>query len=43
MNNSLQELQKLSKQGSKVNVEAAKNQLFEAALAVKRASKAAKN
>ena len=43
LNKSLQELQKLSKQGSKVNVETAKNQLFEAALAVKRASKAAKN
>lgn len=43
LNNSLQELQKLSKQGAKVNVETAKNQLFEAALAVKRASKAAKD
>eukprot|EP00435_Cladocopium_sp_Y103_P026028 s4938_g6.t1 len=43
LNDCLKELQKLSKQGSKVNVEAAKNQLFEAALAVKRASKAAQS
>ena len=43
LNKCLQDLQKLSKQGSKVNVETAKNQLFEAALAVKRASKAAKD
>ena len=39
---SLDSLQKLVKQGSKVNMEAAKEELLEAALAVKRASKALK-
>ena len=34
------ELQKLSKQGQKVKLEVAKDTLFEAALAVKRAEKA---
>ena len=39
---SLDSLQKLVKQGSKVNMEAAKEELLEAALAVKRVSKALK-